>query len=316
MRNVNTACEIKQIYGINKYCFNFCDLSRFLRRPSDLIFRSSMKLALERQIQLAFLFAFLLLLTIGFFAYRNANSLNEALKLEKNTQEILLQLDDTFILAIDAEASGRGYVITGNETFLEPYVQSEEKISQNLARLRLLVEGNPNEKAELAKLEALLTEKLNFTKNLIDTRRRQGFEAAIEKVNSGEGKKLMDEVRFSINRIKTEEMSLLRERENDLNENISNTLFILFFGTSAGIVSLTLANFAVFREAGKHLKVKQQLREANKNLEKRVEERTAEISQKNEELKEQIRQREQIENRRRIALESGSLGTWTLDPKT
>ncbi|MCA1625528.1 MAG: CHASE3 domain-containing protein [Acidobacteria bacterium] len=200
MRNVNTACEIKQIYGINKYCFNFCDLSRFLRRPSDLIFRSSMKLALERQIQLAFLFAFLLLLTIGFFAYRNANSLNEALKLEKNTQEILLQLDDTFILAIDAEASGRGYVITGNETFLEPYVQSEEKISQNLARLRLLVEGNPNEKAELAKLEALLTEKLNFTKNLIDTRRRQGFEAAIEKVNSGEGKKLMDEVRFSINR--------------------------------------------------------------------------------------------------------------------
>ncbi|MFN2391798.1 MAG: PAS domain S-box protein [Pyrinomonadaceae bacterium] len=275
-----------------------------------------MKLALERQIQLAFLFAFLLLLTIGFFAYRNANSLNEALKLEKNTQEILLQLDDTFILAIDAEASGRGYVITGNETFLEPYVQSEEKISQNLARLRLLVEGNPNEKAELAKLEALLTEKLNFTKNLIDTRRRQGFEAAIEKVNSGEGKKLMDEVRFSINRIKTEEMSLLRERENDLNENISNTLFILFFGTGAGIVSLTLANFAVFREAGKHLKVKQQLREANKNLEKRVEERTVEISQKNEELKEQIRQREQIENRRRIALESGSLGTWTLDPKT
>ncbi len=101
-----------------------------------------MKLALERQIQLAFICALLLLIILGFFSYRSANSLNEALGWEKHTQEVLLKLNETLILTTDAETGSHGFVITGNESSLEPYNQSEQKISQNLIELRQLTADN------------------------------------------------------------------------------------------------------------------------------------------------------------------------------
>ncbi len=275
-----------------------------------------MTLTLERQIQLVFLIALLLLLITGFFAYRSANSLTEALRWEKHTQEVLLKLDDTLILATEAENGGRGFVVTGNESYLEPFNESEQKIKQNLAELRRLVSDNDKQKTEISRLENLTEEKISFTKNLVETRRNQGLKAASDIIESGQGKKMSDDIRLSITKMKDEEQSLLKMREDDLDKSIENTLFILFFGTAAGILSLGLANFAVYRTVKQRRKAQGETRSANRSLEKRVEERTHELSERNKELKEQINQREHSEHRRRIALEAGSLGTWMLDPKT
>ncbi|MDQ3179664.1 MAG: CHASE3 domain-containing protein, partial [Acidobacteriota bacterium] len=271
-----------------------------------------MKLALERQIQLAFLFALLLLLTLGFLGYRSANALGEALKWANHSQEVFTQLDDVIKLMLDAETGGLGFIITGREDFLELYNLSTPTINGRLSNLRRTISDNPQQTAELNKLENLITEKLEFTKTTNEIRRNQGLEAAIKRTESGVGKKIMDDIRLSVDRMKAEESRLLKLREGDLNNSISNTLFILFFGTFAGIVSLGLANFAIFREVGKRSQAEVDLKESNKDLEKRVEERTRELSRKNEELEEQIKHREQAEDRRRVALEAGSLGTWKL----
>ncbi|MGI8639946.1 MAG: CHASE3 domain-containing protein [Pyrinomonadaceae bacterium] len=275
-----------------------------------------MKLALERQIQLAFIFALLLLVTLSFFGYRSAKSLNEALIWEKHSQEVFTQLNKTLSLATDAETGGRGFIITGNQSYLEPFNKANQEINQNLSALRELGADNPKLLAEIPKLENLIAEKLSFIKATNEIRRNQGLEAASRRTESGIGKRIMDEIRLSIGRMEDEEIRLLKTRAGDLNSSISNTLFLLFFGTVAGILSLGLANFAVYRAVGQRRQAEDKIREANKDLEKRVEERTRELSQKNEELKEQIKQREHSEQRRRIALEAGNLGTWVLDPET
>ena len=272
-----------------------------------------MKLTLGKQIQLAFATALLLLLTLGFLAYQSADSLREALRWEEHTQKTLLQLDDTLALAIDAETGGRGFIITGNDTFLEPFRQTERKINQNLMELRGQITDNPKQVAELGKLETLINEKLKFTRELIEIRRTQGLADASDKIESEQGKKIMDLIRLSIEQMREEEKANLKQRETDLDESISNTLFILFFGTGAGIISLALANLVISRENRKRHRAEDSLRLANKSLEKRVSQRTEELFGKNLELKEQIKQRELSEQRRRIALEAGSLGTWTIE---
>jgi PAS domain S-box-containing protein len=254
-----------------------------------------MKIALERQIYLAFIFALILLSILGFFAYRSTNSLTEAIKWEKHTQEVLLQLDETLVLTVDAETGGRGFVITGNESFLDPYTQTKQKIDGSLAQLRGLLNDNPEQKAKLAELEDLIARKLVFVRRVVDTRRSQNFSAAVEETNSDEGRILMSEVRRVITEMKDAEKTLLAQREKDLDDSISGTYRILFLGSMAGIVSLGLANFAIFREIGKRRSAENNLREANKDLENRVEKRTQEISQKNEDLKEQIKKREESE---------------------
>lgn len=273
-----------------------------------------MNISLGRQIQLAFLFAFIILITLGFFSYRSANSLTSALSWEKHTQSVLLKLDDILSLSIDIETGGRGYIITGNDDFLEPYNEAAQKLKKSLEELRNLLENDPTQNAELTILENKVNEKVAYTKQLIEMRRNEGIEAPRERIETGKGKQIMEEVRLSIKKMKDEEKRLLQIREKDLSDSMSNTLWLLFFGISLGVVSLGLANFAIGREIKKRFAAEDDLLEANKDLENRVEERTKELQHKNDELEEQIKKRERAETFRHIALEAGNLGTWMFDP--
>ena len=254
-----------------------------------------MKLVLQRQIQLAFAVALALLLTIGFFAYRSAEAFRAALKWEQHTQEVLRRLEDTQNLLTDVESSGRGFVITGNEDFLEPYRNVEPKIDENLTALRELVADNPKQTAEFANLETAAREKLAFTRELLDARRGQSIESATKLINDGRGKEAMKAIRASVGKMKDEERGLLKGREENLDKSIDNVLLFLFFGTGAGIVSIGLANWAIFREVGKRRGAEEELRDLNRDLEHRVQDRTLELSEKNKELNEQIKGREQAD---------------------
>ena len=272
-----------------------------------------MKLTLERQIPLVFTIAILLLIIVAFFAYRSTNSLTESLKLEKHTQDVLLQLDETLILVTEAETGGRGFLITGEESYLEPYNNANQKIGDSVAKLRSLVADNANQTALLPRLENAVSERLNVLKQAIELRRTTSLEEVRTQVNINRGKDLMNEIRSSINNLKTEEQNLLTEREAELDKSLKNTYRMVFFGSFAGIFALALANFAIYREVGKRAKADDALKESNKSLEGRVKERTGELTRKNEELEDQIRRREQAEERRRVALDVGGLGTWKLN---
>ncbi len=273
-----------------------------------------MKLTLEKQIPLVFTIAVLLLIIVAFFAYRSTNSLTESLKWEKHTQDVLLHLDETLILMIDVETGGRGFLLTGEEPYLEPYNNAAEKIGGNLTELRALVADNPRQTAILPRLETLINQQIAIGKESVELRRRtQNIEVVRAQIGKNRGKELMDEIRSIISDLKTEEQQLLVQREADLSESLTETYRMMFLGGIVGVFALGLANFAIYREVGKRSRAEGDLKGANRNLENRVEERTRELSTKNEELEHQIKQREQAEARRRVALEVGGLGTWKLN---
>ncbi|MGI8469507.1 MAG: CHASE3 domain-containing protein [Pyrinomonadaceae bacterium] len=253
-----------------------------------------MRLTLERQIPLAFLVAFILLVTIGFFAYRRITTLAEAIKWEKHTQEVLLQLDGTLTLMVDAETSGHGFVITGDESFLEPYNHTTQVIDEDLNQLHNLTADNAEQTQKVLRLRVLTNQRLSLIRQFIDARRTQGLNPTVSQL-SVQGKSVMDEIRSLIAQMKDSEKDLLVKRETDLDNSISETSRILVLGGIAGILSLGLANLAIFRETGKRSRAENALKEANHDLEKRVEERTLALGKTNEELKTEITRREQSE---------------------
>ncbi|MET0753569.1 MAG: CHASE3 domain-containing protein, partial [Pyrinomonadaceae bacterium] len=226
--------------------------------------------------------------------------------------------DETLNLIVDAETGTRGFIITKDETILEPYNRAKQKIDDNLPHLRELTKDNPNQAERVSRLENIIDERLGVLEQAIGARRaalQDSVESIRDKLAGSRGRELMDEARLVIGEMKDEERNLLAQREADLDGSVRNTYRMLYLISFAGILSLGIANFAIFREIRKRRKAEDELRDANKDLESRVEKRTNELSQKNVELEEQMRQREQSENRHRLALEAGNLGTWIFDTK-
>lgn len=272
-----------------------------------------MRLTLERQIPLVFAIGTILLIVVVFFAFRSMNSVNEAVKWEKHTQEIIGQLDETLNLMIDAETGARGFLITVDDSILEPYNNSQQKIGGDLTQLRNLVADNPAQSERISKLERIIRERLGVLEMAVTMRRTQSLDAVREQTTKLGGRQLMEEARRLIGEMKSEEKRLLTQRETDLNEGLLTTYRMLLLAGIGGGLALALANFAIFREIGKRARVEDELKETNKELESRVARRTEDLSRRNEELNEQIERREQAEERRRGALEAGSLGTWRLN---
>ena len=67
-------------------------------------------------------FVFLLLSVIGFFSYRSSLSYQEAVRSQKESRDTLLNLDETLTLAVDMQTGMTGFVVNGNETYLDPTV--------------------------------------------------------------------------------------------------------------------------------------------------------------------------------------------------
>jgi PAS domain S-box-containing protein len=254
-----------------------------------------MRLTLERQIPLVFAIALILLIVIIYFAFRSMNSLGDALRLQKHTHAVLSQLDETLILAVDAETSARGFLITADETLLEPYNQARQKIDGSLAQLRGLTVDNTQQKERANRLEKLIGERLDILRTATEQRRSMSLAQVEQSLILTRGRELMSEIRRLIGEMKKEEENLLASRQNELDNTVKNTYRMIFLAGIAGVLSLALANYAVFREIGKRSRAELELKESNKELERRVEERTQELSKTNSDLKTEMEKREQSE---------------------
>ena len=128
-----------------------------------------------------------------------------------HTRSELREWDEIFSAVQDAETSQRGYLLTGDETYLAPFNKASEDLPVLLSELvRPDPEGVDFElrisRPEAEKLNRLMDQKMAELRETITVRRREGSEAAGEMVRLGVGKRLMDELRalFSERRGKLE----------------------------------------------------------------------------------------------------------------
>ncbi|HEX7820434.1 MAG TPA: CHASE3 domain-containing protein [Sphingobium sp.] len=99
----------------------------------------------------------------------------------------------------DAETGQRGYVITGNPSFLAPYMDARQGISVRLEQMtRLFAAESPTVRAHVARLETLVPRKFTEMQRVLDARQTRGADAAAAIVSAGVGKGLMDEIRNEV----------------------------------------------------------------------------------------------------------------------
>ncbi|HWB52860.1 MAG TPA: CHASE3 domain-containing protein [Tepidisphaeraceae bacterium] len=105
------------------------------------------------------------------------------------------QLREILSTLKDAETGQRGYLLVGEETYLQPYLSAVATLRQELSQLKQQAAAGdlPERKVEI--LSSLIFEKLNELHQSIELRREKGASAALEIVRTNIGKNIMDRIR-------------------------------------------------------------------------------------------------------------------------
>ena len=184
-----------------------------------------------RKVAAGFALSFALLVAVGVVAYRGATSLARTSYLVNHAHLVLERTTEVLSLVKDAETGQRGFVITGDDAYLEPYQKAVSALGGVEADLRALTSDNPGQQRSLDEAEQLLAAKLAELKLTVELRRSAGFEETAKVIRTGRGKGFMDDLRRVLAQLEREEHDLLKQRAADVEVAVADTRSTTVFGT-------------------------------------------------------------------------------------
>src|SRR5262245_29383921 len=258
-----------------------------------------MGLTLEKYAPLAFLMGLALLIGLSMISYRSLNDLTQTADQVTHTHLVISQLEEVLSDFKDVVSGYRGYVLTGKESYLDVYNEGRRNVDLEFQELRSLTADNSRQRLKLDEIEQLKQQVLRLSEEIIDTRRTQGFDAALAMLGSDQVQPLMVEIRQMVREMEAEEDRLLKLRETAASLSARFAKMVLVAGSLIGMLLTGLAILAVKVELDRRKRAEDALRKSNVELERRVAERTSELSG--------------VTRRLQFALGGARLGAWSVD---
>ncbi len=190
----------------------------------------------------------LLLLAINAtVSYYNTQHLLNHNQSVTHSYQVLSELESIVSMVKDVEIGTRGFVITGDNAYLEPYYAGVKRTEGHLQPLNALVNDNTAQKSRVAVLEVHIRFKLANSKKVIELRRKSGLEAAAKFVADGQGEREMDEIRTTVSNMKAEENRLLDTRSAQTADKARVMLLTLVLGGISSVILLSVVFYALAR---------------------------------------------------------------------
>ena len=257
----------------------------------------------QRTALIAFGVVFLVLFVNALVSHRNIARLRDSDRLVRHTYDVINAADDVLVTVVDAETGQRGFFITGDDAYLEPYNAAIAATDERLSRLHSLIADNPPQLQRLNELRELIQKRMDLLREGIGVRRARDAEGAKEFVTSGRGKVAMGLVRDKLGEIKKVERDLLDLRSSEAEVAYYTAVAA---GAVAAILGLLLAvaGYAlILRDMRRRERAAVELQAANDKLEDRVRERTETITKVIGTLREEVEVRRAAEDAARVSAE-------------
>jgi signal transduction histidine kinase len=168
-------------------------------------------------LRVVFLISLLLLMMLSLLAYNRIQKLLQETNRVEHTYRVLNKVEELLSILKDAETGQRGFLLTHQREFLEPYNQSLALFQKSHDSLRTLLQDNPAQVTRVDTLWGLINRRYELLSRatVFDTSRRGSLLGRLQERNAllVRGKKTMDSLRTMTARIRNEELRLLRERD-------------------------------------------------------------------------------------------------------
>ena len=190
---------------------------------------------------------------IGVISYNGTRQLIDTSGWVTHTYRVLGELEDILSLIKDAENGQRGYLLTGEAPYLEPYNSASANLKPKVESLRQLTVDNPAQQRSLERLSVVLDQRVDIMRQRIELRRTRGLQAALKDDTVQRGKPIMDEIRQIIAQMKSREQALLDQRSTNANRAAQHTLDTISFGIPLGFALLTVLGVLLNRHISRPL---------------------------------------------------------------
>jgi diguanylate cyclase (GGDEF)-like protein len=175
------------------------------------------------RLKLTILLALLFIASIGnaIFTFVLEGHVEKKLTWVIHTHEVINKSEKLLSTMTDAETGQRGFLLTGDIAYLEPYHRGVSFAEENLKVLLELTNDNQGQQERLLNIQKIMNKKfdeLRETISWVSGGKEQGKEAALVIVKKNTGKKYMDDIRMALVEFNNEELVLLEIRKGDFKE--------------------------------------------------------------------------------------------------
>lgn len=199
----------------------------------------------DLSVSLGLLTVIVFFLGSGYVTYSNIQTLKRNSVAVTHTHDVILSMTTLLSLMKDAETGQRGFMLTGEDTYLEPYNTAQRRVPQEIEKIATLTSDNLEQQERLPNIQSLTKAKFDELNETIALRRSKGFDAALALVETDRGRKVMDDLRLETTKMRDIERVLratrIEEMAKSYNTAIINAIITSFLGILlAGVVSFLL----------------------------------------------------------------------------
>jgi CheY-like chemotaxis protein/CHASE3 domain sensor protein len=189
-----------------------------------------------------FLLAVIAVLIIALLSYQSLRATASSAQSLAQSVAVLAELESLLSTLKDAETGQRGYLLTGDERYLEPYTNARAELPGELQKARPLLAGRAAQIRRFDMLEIVAKQKMDELESTLVQRRAGRTDAALEIVRTDRGKNYMDRIRSLVADMETAERELIAQRGVEA-ENAATVSLAVTWGGS-GILLILIAGAA------------------------------------------------------------------------
>ena len=233
-------------------------------RPASIF--SIEPLAVSRRIAAGLLVTVLILgLTAGLMYQAHERIVSDVGSVAR-THVVSERLDAVLAAMADAETGQRGYLLTGEDAYLDPYHRAALALPEQVRELEALLAGDSTQLARLAKLDQLTRDKLAELERTVHMHRSGDTRAALVVVRDGAGKAVMEAIRTQVTEMQRSETSLADHRNEELREAVDDALRLGLLGLTWSFGFLLLMYALIRREAKRRRSGEREIEQSNRRL--------------------------------------------------
>ncbi len=202
----------------------------------------------------------------GWLVVANTRSLVEQTNRVETTWNALAELESTLSALKDAETGQRGFLLTGDPTYLEPYEDGVVAVRAHLPRLHTLAAGRPAWQQRLHDFQVLVEAKLDELAETIQLSSTGDRAAALKQVQAGFGQRSMERIRESIATMRADEAALLSERSRRADATARRVTEAAVAGTLASLALFGAFLVVLRRDLAARERAQEALRQSEERL--------------------------------------------------